>query len=128
MSSSSLVRIASLNSCSKQFVEQACIHYGAVVALHELLDRQGVGGVLVAEQLCELQLMIKQQPVLAPTGHDVQAETHLPQEGLRLFEAAQFARGDKAAPRQAIERLRAEMALRHPAYGLQVAQGRRDRS
>ena len=35
----------------QQFVEQRDVHDRAVVALHELLDRERVGGVLVAEQL-----------------------------------------------------------------------------
>ena len=52
----------------QQFVEQAHVHDGAVVALHELLDRERVGGILVAEALRQLDLMIEQQPILVPPG------------------------------------------------------------
>ena len=75
----------------QQVVEQHHVHDRAVVALHELLDRERVRRVLVAEHLRELDLVVEQQPVLAPSGHDVQREAHLPQEGLRLLELAQFA-------------------------------------
>ena len=74
----------------QQFVEQHDVHDRAVVALHELLDRQRVRGVFVAEALRELDLVIEQQPVLAPAGEHVQAEAHLPEEGLRLLELAQL--------------------------------------
>jgi len=66
--------------------------------------------------------VIEQQPVLAPPGEHVQREAHLPQEGLRGAELAQFARGEKAVADQLVERLRAEMALGDPADGLYVAQ------
>ena len=97
----------------------------AVVALHELLDRERVGGVLVAEDLRQPDLVVEQQPVLAPAGEHVQAEAHLPQEGLRLLEPAQLRRGEEAVRDQLVERVGAEVPLRHPADGLDVAQAAR---
>ncbi len=40
--------------------------------------------------------MVEQQPVLAPPGEHVQAEAHLPQEGLRLLQAPQLREREKA--------------------------------
>ncbi len=72
----------------QHLVEPAELHDRAVVALHELLDGQRVGRVLVAEHLGEVDLVIEQQPVLAPAGEHVQREADLPQEGLALVQDA----------------------------------------
>ena len=106
----------------QQLIEQAHVHDGAVVALHELLDRERVGGVLVAEGLRQTQLVIEEQPILAPAVERVQPEAHLPQEGLGLLQAPQFRLGEEAVGHQAVERLGAEVALGHPGDGLDVAQ------
>ncbi len=106
----------------QHLVQQLHVHHGAVVALHQLLDRQRVGGIFVAETVRELDLVVEQQPILVPPGEHVQAEAHLPQEGLRLLQAPQFRRRQEAMGHQFIERLRAEVAFRHPADGLDVAQ------
>src|SRR5665213_678212 len=74
----------------QELVEEAHVHHRAVVALHELLNPEGVGGIFVAEGACELDLMVKQQAVLAPAGQRMQTKAHLPQQRLRLFEAAQL--------------------------------------
>ena len=52
----------------------------------------------------------------------MQAEAHLPEEGLRLLELAQFGRRQEAVREQLVERARAEVALGHPGDGLDVAQ------
>ena len=57
-----------------------------------------------------------------PPGEHVQPEAHLPQERLRLLEPPQLRGGEKAVGDQLIERLGAELALGHPADGLDVAQ------
>ena len=106
----------------QHLVQQAHVHHGAVVALHELLDRERVGRILVAEHLRQADLVVEQQPVLAPAGQHVQREAHLPQERLRRVELAQLARGEEAVPDELVERVGAEMTLRHPADGLDVAQ------
>ena len=107
----------------QQLVEQADVHDGAVVALHELLDRERVGGILVAEDLREADLVIEQQAILAPPGEDVQAEAHLPQEGLRLLAGgAAPPRRQKAVRDEPVERVGAEVALGDPGDGLDVAQ------
>src|SRR5579863_4854637 len=41
----------------QQLVEQRDVDDGAVVALHQLLNRKGVGGILVAEAACKLDLV-----------------------------------------------------------------------
>ncbi len=106
----------------QQLVEQRHVDDGAVVALHQLLDRERVGGVFVAEAARELDLIVEQQPVFVPAGQHMQAEAHLPQECLRLRQPAQFRRRQKAVGDQLIERFGAEMALRNPGDGLHVAQ------
>jgi hypothetical protein len=80
------------NGLAKQlqqhFVQEADIHHGAVVLLHQLFDGEGETRVLVAEQLRQFDLVIEQQPILAPPREHVQAETHFPQEGLARLEFA----------------------------------------
>src|SRR3569833_1798824 len=66
--------------------------------------------------------MIKQEPVFAPPRQDVQTEAHLPQEGLRCFQAAQLRNRQEPASGEAIERVGAEVSLCHPGNGLDVAQ------
>ncbi len=106
----------------QHFVEQAHVHHGAVVLLHQLLDRQREARILVAEQLRELDLVVEQQPVLAPAGEHVQTEPHFPQERLAGLELAQFLARQESVRHQFIEGVGAEMPLRHPADGLDVAQ------
>ena len=106
----------------QQLVEQPDVDDGAVVALHELLDRERVGGVLVAEAARELDLVIEQQPVLVPAGEHVQAEAHLPQERLRRVQPPQLRGREEAVRDQLIERVGAEVALGDPGDGLDVAQ------
>jgi hypothetical protein len=64
----------------QHFVQQADVHDGAIVFLHQLFDRQREAGVLVAEHFRQLDLIVEQQPVLAPPGQRVQAEAHLPEK------------------------------------------------
>ena len=106
----------------QHLVEQAHVHHRAVVLLHELLDREREARILVAEELRELDLVVEQQPVLAPAGEHVQPEPYFPQERLARLELAQLLAGQKAVRHQLIERVGAEMALRDPADGLDVAQ------
>ncbi len=106
----------------QQFVEPAHEHRGAVVALHELLDRERVGRVLVAEHAREPDLVVEQQAVLAAPGHEVQREADPPQPGLRGLQLGEFARGQESVAGEFLQRLRAEMPLGDPGDGLQVAQ------
>ena len=64
----------------QQFVEQRHVHDRAVIALHELLDRERVRGVFVAEALRELDLVVEQQAVFAPAG-DARAGRSAPSRG-----------------------------------------------
>ena len=66
--------------------------------------------------------MIEQQPVLVSPGEDVQAEAHLPQEGLRLLQPSQLRRCQESVGRESVEALGAEVAFRDPGNGLNVAQ------
>ncbi len=99
----------------------------AVVALHELLDRQMLGRVAEAEQLGDGALVVEQQPVLGASGQHVQREAHLPQEGLALAENAQFGIIHEAQRDQIVVALDPEVALGDPADHLDIAQaaGRR---
>ena len=90
----------------QHLVQQAHVHDRAVVALHELLDRERVGRVLVAEHLRDADLVVEQQPVLAPAGEHVQREAHLPQEGLGRCGAS------GARPRSGTRARRARRACR----------------
>ena len=106
----------------QQFVQQAHVHHRAVVALHQLFDREREGGILVAEDARELHLVIEQQSILAPPGDAVQRKAHAPEEGLRALQAAQLGRCQEALGRELIERLDAEVPLGHPGDRLDVAQ------
>ena len=110
----------------QQLVEPGDLHRRAVVALHELLDGERVGRVLVAEHPREANLVVEQQAVLAPPAHEVQREAHPPQPGLRGFQLRELARRQEAGPGEFAERLDAEVALGHPGDRLDVAQSRRD--
>ena len=81
-----------LEQLQQHLVETAELHHRAVVALHELLDREREARVLVAEHLRELYLVIEQQPIFAPAREQVQAEANPPQERLARD------RGSAAAP------------------------------
>ena len=111
----------------QHFVEQAHVHHGAVVLLHELLDREREARILVAEELGELDLVVEQQAVLAAAGEHVQPEPYLPEERLARLELAQLLARQKAVSDQLIERVGAEVALGDPADGLDVAQAPRAR-
>ena len=76
----------------QQLVEPGDLHRRAVVALHELLDGERVGRVLVAEHPRQADLVVEQQPVLAPPAREVQREAHPPQPGLRRFQLRELAR------------------------------------
>ena len=106
----------------QQLIQQAHVHHGTVVTLHELFDGERVRGVLVAEDLREADLVVEQQPVLVPSGEDVQAEAHLPQERLRLRQPPQLRGAQEPLGRESIEGVGAELPLRHPGDGLDVAQ------
>ena len=106
----------------QHFVHQADVHDGAIVFLHQLFDGQREAGVLVAEHFRQLDLIVEEQPVLAPPGQRVQPEAHLPEKGLARLELAQFIAGEEAVGDQLVESVGAEVALRHPADGLNVAQ------
>ncbi len=94
----------------------------AVVALHELLDGEALGGVAEAEQLGDGALVVEQQAVLGAAGEHVQGVAHLPQEGLALAEDAQLRVVHEAGGHQVLVALAAEVALGHPADHLDVAQ------
>ena len=106
----------------QHFIQKADVHDGAVILLHQLLDGQSEAGVLVAEHLRQLDLIVEQQPVFAPPGQRVQAEAHPPKKGLAGLELAQLLAGEKSVCHELIERVGAEMTFRHPADGLDVAQ------
>ena len=59
-----------LEQLQQHFVEPRQVHDRAVIALHQLLDRQRVGCVLVTEQRRQLRLVIEEQTILAtPRQH-----------------------------------------------------------
>ena len=106
----------------QHFVEQRNVHHRPVVALHQLLDGQRVARVLVAELAGEPDLVVEQQAVLAPLVGDMQREADLPQERARGLELLQFGQSKEAVRDEAVERFGAEVALRDPGDGLDVAQ------
>ncbi len=109
----------------QQLVQQTHVHDSPVVPLHELLDRQGVGSVLVPESLGELELMIEEQAVFPPSRHDVQPEPDLPQHRLRLFQTPQFGTRQEAARDESVQCVGAEMPFGHPGDRLDIAQSAR---
>src|SRR5260370_29164660 len=80
----------------QHFVQQADVHDGSIVLLHQLFDGQREAGVFIAEQLRELDLIVEQQPILAPPGQHMQSEAYLPKARLARLELAQFLAGEKA--------------------------------
>jgi len=70
---------------------------GAVVTLHQLLHRQVVAMVAVAELGRQAALVVQQQPVFAAAGEAVQAVADLPQQRLPLHQVPVFGLGEKAA-------------------------------
>jgi hypothetical protein len=90
--------------------------------LHELLDGEREARVLVAEHLCELDLMVEQQPVLAPAGQEMQAEADAPEKRAPLSQDAQLARRQEFVRHELIQRARAQVPLREPTDHLNVAQ------
>ena len=115
--------MASRNSCSSSSFSRLHVHDRAVVALHELLDRQRVGGVLVAEGLRELDLVIEQQPVLAPPG-ERRAARSAPSTGTPA--PASGGAAPRAVRKPCVTSpssdVGAEVALGDPGDGLDVAQ------
>ncbi len=109
----------------QQLVQPAHQHGGPVIALHELLDGERVGRVLVAEHACQSDLVIEKEPVLAPPADEMQREAHPPQPGLGRLELRELTRGDEAVRGEFLERLRPEMPLRDPGDRLDVAQASR---
>ena len=58
----------------QHFVQQAHVHGRAVIALHELFDRQVGGNVTEPEAAGDFALVIEQQAVLGPAGQQVQVQ------------------------------------------------------
>ena len=114
-----------LKKLQQHLIDAADIHHGAVVALHELFDRQRVGRVLVAEHFGNARLMVEQQPVLAAAGEGVQGETDAPEQLAPLPQNAQLCLGQKALVDQTGEVRRAEMPPQHPDDNLYVPQSAR---
>jgi hypothetical protein len=56
----------------QQFVEPAHQHRRAVVALHELFDRERIGRILVAEHPREPDLVVEEQAIFAAAAQEVQ--------------------------------------------------------
>ena len=106
----------------QQFVQQRHVHHGAVVTLHELLDREREGGIFVTEDAREFHLMVKQQPILAPPGDAVQRKAHFPKKRLGALQATQFSGRQKAEIDEIIEGIGTEVPLGDPSNGLDVAQ------
>jgi hypothetical protein len=90
-------------------VEPAQVHDGAVVALHELLDRQHVGGILVAKQLRDACLMIEQQAIFLAPGEQMQGKADAPEKLAALEQEAKLRCAQKAASDQVLETFAAEV-------------------
>ena len=99
----------------KQLVEPGNLHRGAVIALHELLDGERVGRVLVAEHPSQPDLVVEQEPVLAPPAHDVQREAHSPQPGLGRFQLHELAGREEAGPCEVAERVDSQNGASPPS-------------
>ena len=64
----------------QHFVEAAQLHHRTVVALHELLHRQRIGGIFIAQRFRQFDLVVEQQPVLAAAHQQVQGKPDSPEE------------------------------------------------
>ena len=64
----------------QHFIEPVQFPDRLVIILHELLDGAVVFG-FVAENLSNTALVVEEQPVFPPPGHDMQGKAYMPQEG-----------------------------------------------
>jgi len=99
---------------------------GAVVRLHELLDRE-IGGIaiLVAELDGQPGLVVEQQPFLRATGKPVQREAAAPQRPLRAQQCVTFGVVQQPDADHRLEVRRAGHAPPEPAHQVQRAQAAR---
>ena len=97
-----------LEELQQHLVQAAELHDRAVVALHELLDGEREARVLVAEHLRELDLVVEQQPVLAPARQKVQAEADAPEK------CAALRQGSAAGPASRTCAVRGRASVRVP--------------
>jgi hypothetical protein len=111
-----------LEQLQQHLVQPGEFLHRPVVLLHELLDREGEAGILVAEHLRQLDLVVEQQPVLAPPGDGVQRPADAPQEVLAGEQPAVLVVGEEALLGELVQAADAEVAARHPADHLDVAQ------
>ena len=112
-----------LEQLQQHLVEPGEFHHHPVVLLHELLDAEAPGlVVVVVELLGEGALVVEQQAVLASPGEHVQREAYLPQERLTVDQGRVLLLGQEVVVDQVVERGRGEVALRHPADHLDVTQ------
>ena len=122
-----LERLARVEDHLVEMLQQHVVEPGqrgdmAIVGLHELLDRETLRRVGVAEQLGQGALMIEQQAVFGAFRDHVQCIAHLPQKGLALTQNPQFGVVHEALGDDILVAQRPEMALGHPADHLDVAQ------
>ena len=94
----------------------------AVVAFHELLDREPLGGIPKAKHLGNGALVIKQQAVFGTACEHMQGVAHLPKKRLALAENAQLRVIHKAVGDNIGVLLGAEVTLSHPANHLDIPQ------
>ena len=111
-----------LEQLQQHLVQAAQVHDRAVIALHQLLDREHVGRVLVAEQLRNPGLVVEQQPVLLAPGQHVQGEANPPEKFATLAQHAQLARRQEPVSHQGLEVAGAEMPVSDPQDHVDVAQ------
>ena len=122
-----LERLARVEDHLVEMLQQHVVEPGqrgdmAIVGFHELLDRETLRRVGVAEQLGQGALMIEQQAVFGAFRDHVQCIAHLPQEGLALAQNPQFGVVHEALGDDILVAQWPEMALGHPADHLDVAQ------
>ena len=110
-----------LEQLQQHFIKLVQFADGVVILLHEPFDAAVVGG-FVSEFLGNLLLVIEQQAILAPPDDGVQGETDPPQEQGAAPQRGEFLACQEFVPDQFFQVRGAEMALRHPAYHLYVAQ------
>ncbi len=111
-----------LEELQQHFVQPIQLGDGAIVALHELLDRQRVLGVTVVEKIGQRALVIEEQPVLATIGKRVKGKTDAPEELLTLDERVILALGKESVLHEIVQRGGAEMAFGDPTDHLDIAQ------
>ncbi len=106
----------------QHLIQPTQFHDCAIVLFHELFHRQSLVIVPVAEVSGQFTLMVKQQTIFTASGNQVQTKAYLPEKGLSFMQGLIFVFRKKTVIHQFVQGFGIEVAFRHPADHLDIAQ------